>query len=88
MTATRWWSASKKQFVVLEEMHDAHLLNAAKKFERGEYLVPSDPDDSLAVSPPSLGEQGHLARTFDSEMKRRAIGKYAAPEPPDEQEGA
>lgn len=85
MTATRWWSASKHRFVVLEEMHNAHLLNAFKKFELGEYLVPDDPDDPLALREPTAGEANLLRMVFDSEMAKRSIGPYA---PADEQAGA
>lgn len=84
MTATRYWSVSKKTFVVLEEMLTPHLLNAWKKFERGDYLVPDDPDDPLALREPSVGERQYLGQAFDSEMAKRCVGPYESPAPQDE----
>ena len=84
MTATRYWSVSKRTFVVLEDMLTPHLLNAFKKFERGDYLVPDDPDDPLALREPTVGEAQYLGQAFDAEMARRVVGPYAAHDPQDE----
>lgn len=80
MTATRWWSRSKGEWLVIEEMVDRYLLNCHAMFERGQYLVPDDPDDPLATRAPSAGEAQHLRAAFDAEMKRRAIGPWGPPE--------
>lgn len=76
--ATRYWSESKRAWIVLEDMHDNHLLAAHAKFARGDYRVPDDPDNLTGVMrEPHPGERQWLARTFDAEMKRRGIGPYA-----------
>ena len=80
MTATRWWSRSKSEWLVVEEMVDRYLLNCHALFERGEYKLPDDDADPLALRPPTQGEAQHLRAAFDAEMKRRAIGPYAPPE--------
>jgi len=38
-----WWSASKKGWKALREMHDRELLNSFRKLQRGEYLPPEGP---------------------------------------------
>ena len=80
--ATRWWSRSKGEWSVLEDMVDRYLLNCHALLLRGEYKVPPDPDDPLVTVPVSEMEKAHLLRTFDAEFKRRGIGPYAPPEQP------
>lgn len=80
--ATRWWSASKSAWQVVEDMHTANLVNAYKKFLRGEYLRPHDPDDPLVVGKPSDLEASHLKTTFLTEFTRRGLdsdGNMPAP---------
>lgn len=75
MTAARWWSESKKAFVPLADMHNAHLMSAFRKFERGEYLPGGEPQ----ADPLAPDEEADLREAFDAEMQRRAIGPYEAP---------
>jgi len=75
MTATRWWSESKQAWVVLQDMHDKHLMAANAKLERGEYRMPDDPErPGEDMRAPSAGETQHLLAAFASEFARRAIG--------------
>ena len=74
MTATRWWSTSRKQYVELATLHDKHLLAALAKLDRGEYL----PGDEPQADPLTPDEEAGLRAEFDAEFQRRAIGPYAA----------
>jgi hypothetical protein len=72
---TIWWSASQKKYVALSTLHDAHVLRALLKLDRGEYVPGGEP----AVGPLSADEEAELREAFDAEFKRRLIGPYAPP---------
>jgi hypothetical protein len=72
--AVTWWSESKKKYVPLSDMHDAHLLAAFRKLERGEYLPGGEPmSDKLTDE-----EDTALREAFDLEFARRGIGPYGS----------
>lgn len=92
MTATRWWSVSKQTWLVLEDMHDNHILNAARVLDRGGYRVPIEYDPTETIGGPVADtrepepmELAHLKRTVDAELRRRKIGPYRPAEPPQDE---
>lgn len=70
MSGARYWSASKRQYVPLADLHGAHLQAAQKKLLRGEYRG----EDG---EPLSADEQAALEAAFAEEVARRPAPQVA-----------